>query len=410
MTLVANPTTGRSRAREAVPVHFAPIPLREQPRGLTTVPPGHLEEADAAAATFAGLVDRFLGEHDPALVQLLFAHLYREHIRPLQQQLDTARQLTRIARLDLEAARAQQQLQEQQQRTAALKRAQQAERRDKQLRRDVYERDGDQCRYCAGDVELAARGASAAVLDHVDPDRVAGADNLVTACRPCARAKRGHTPDQVGMTLLPPPAAPRFRAQAEKEPEEPMTAPTKTDEHDQSHDQSGGRSSASGPATVVHIQLSYPSCTAEIRWTELATEPTPDEIVEMLRIVLPSGVAEAVHVHGAHLLTRADDTAMALAGPHGWPDGRHPSQLLLDAARRTREVADREVADRLTDLLSVISANIKYYRGDEPTSAVHIAPWIALAHAILRNAATDGTRATAAAGGFEGLDAQKRGG
>jgi 5-methylcytosine-specific restriction endonuclease McrA len=57
----------------------------------------------------------------------------------------------------------------------------------------VFRRDGYACRYCGAsgpDVVLEP--------DHVIPQRFPGSDvvwNLVTACKPCNRAKNGHGPE-----------------------------------------------------------------------------------------------------------------------------------------------------------------------------------------------------------------------
>ncbi len=77
-----------------------------------------------------------------------------------------------------------------------------AGRRD-DTRISVLLRDGDQCRYCAQTVNPKdSRGARGRQLDHPDPDQP---DVLVVACRGCNRSKADRTPEQAGMTLLPPP-------------------------------------------------------------------------------------------------------------------------------------------------------------------------------------------------------------
>lgn len=73
----------------------------------------------------------------------------------------------------------------------------------------VKARDGDRCRYCGRKVNWADRtGDGGATYDHVIPGLAAGVTNLVVACRKCNRLKAQRTPEQAGMTLLPPPAGP----------------------------------------------------------------------------------------------------------------------------------------------------------------------------------------------------------
>lgn len=88
----------------------------------------------------------------------------------------------------------------------SVHRAKARELKDKDLRAAVKARDGDRCRYCGDPVKWAdRRSAKGGVLDHVDPDRAAGAANLVVACRSCNARKKNCTPEGAGMTLLPPP-------------------------------------------------------------------------------------------------------------------------------------------------------------------------------------------------------------
>lgn len=82
--------------------------------------------------------------------------------------------------------------------------AQRKELRDRELRAEVRRRDGDRCRYCGIEVSWADRRSQrGAVLDHVDPRRAAGAENLVVSCRGCNSRKQKRTPEAAGMTLLP---------------------------------------------------------------------------------------------------------------------------------------------------------------------------------------------------------------
>ncbi len=70
----------------------------------------------------------------------------------------------------------------------------------------VKARDGERCRYCGRKVSWSDRKSDAgACYDHVDPGLIAGASNLVVSCRRCNSTKGQRTPEDAGMTLLPPP-------------------------------------------------------------------------------------------------------------------------------------------------------------------------------------------------------------
>lgn len=63
------------------------------------------------------------------------------------------------------------------------------------------------CRYCGTVLKKHDhRGTGKAHLDHVDPTKAAGPENVVLACGDCNRRKGQRTPAQAGMTLNPPPA------------------------------------------------------------------------------------------------------------------------------------------------------------------------------------------------------------
>ncbi|GIG69721.1 HNH endonuclease [Phytomonospora endophytica] len=86
---------------------------------------------------------------------------------------------------------------------AAVKNRQAAERDDRGLRRQLRERDGGMCRYCARETNPKdTRGATGQQFDHVDPHTAAGASNMVTACRECNQRKGQRTPGEAGMRLL----------------------------------------------------------------------------------------------------------------------------------------------------------------------------------------------------------------
>lgn len=85
-----------------------------------------------------------------------------------------------------------------------VKRAKQAELRDRELQTAVRRRDGGRCRYCGRDVnQYDRRSAGGECFDHVDPAVAAGAANLVTSCRGCNSRKGDRTPEAAGMALQP---------------------------------------------------------------------------------------------------------------------------------------------------------------------------------------------------------------
>lgn len=80
-------------------------------------------------------------------------------------------------------------------------------------RKNVMLRDGHRCQYCAN--ELPVRELN---IDHVLPRSRGGPDtwdNLVTACRLCNLKKGRRTPEEAGMVLMAPPAAPRWSRAAQ---------------------------------------------------------------------------------------------------------------------------------------------------------------------------------------------------
>jgi hypothetical protein len=70
---------------------------------------------------------------------------------------------------------------------------------------EVLLRDGDQCRYCAKTVnpkDNRGKSGRGREFDHPDPD---DRDTFVVACTDCNGKKWQRTPEEAGMTLLPPP-------------------------------------------------------------------------------------------------------------------------------------------------------------------------------------------------------------
>lgn len=99
--------------------------------------------------------------------------------------------------------------------TVKLKRAKSAELQDKVLVEQVWARDCidparpmlGRCRYCGNEVRRKDNRSEdrRPEMDHVDPTKAAGVRNVVLSCRACNRQKGARTPEQAGMTLLPPP-------------------------------------------------------------------------------------------------------------------------------------------------------------------------------------------------------------
>lgn len=96
-----------------------------------------------------------------------------------------------------------------------LKRAKSRELKDAKIVNAVWLRDcadyphatKGKCRYCGTMLNRQTRrGDTRPHLDHVNPNVYEGARNIVLACRPCNQSKYNKTPEQAGMTLLPPPS------------------------------------------------------------------------------------------------------------------------------------------------------------------------------------------------------------
>ncbi len=95
--------------------------------------------------------------------------------------------------------------------------------RDPELRLAVRERDRDLCRYCGVRVRWNDRkGSAGGTYDHVDPDGPNEPGNLVVCCRGCNSSKRNRTPEQAGMTLLPP-SRPPIQNGSKSQPVSPRT-------------------------------------------------------------------------------------------------------------------------------------------------------------------------------------------
>lgn len=97
---------------------------------------------------------------------------------------------------------------------ASINKAKRQELKDPKLIAQVWARDcidpADPavggCRYCGATLKLKdTRSQKRPHLDHVDPRKVAGIRNVVLACHECNQRKGNRTPQEAGMTLLPPP-------------------------------------------------------------------------------------------------------------------------------------------------------------------------------------------------------------
>lgn len=76
---------------------------------------------------------------------------------------------------------------------------------NKQLTDGIRGRDGNTCRYCGKEVNWNdKRSPDGGTYDKIDPKHGRSVENFVVACRSCAKAKQRRTPDDAGMTLLPP--------------------------------------------------------------------------------------------------------------------------------------------------------------------------------------------------------------
>ncbi len=77
-------------------------------------------------------------------------------------------------------------------------------------RRNVFDRDKNQCQYCGKKFHKDFLS-----MDHVIPRSRGGPSsftNIVTACKPCNAFKDDRTPDEAGMVLLKKPVAPRWKS------------------------------------------------------------------------------------------------------------------------------------------------------------------------------------------------------
>lgn len=207
----------RSRPRNGVPVAELFRCASQPPRGLTVPAAADRRAIDAALAAVRDWAATREGpELDEAPLFTLIAALYRQHIGPLRAELDQARAEADAVHSALAIAQAELTERREAERAARVRKEMAAERRDKALREQVRERDGDNCRVCGCEVvQPGPDGPGTAVLDQVAPDVAAGVDGLVMMCKACRRKRSGKTLDAAGMTLLSVPEAPRVAAAPE---------------------------------------------------------------------------------------------------------------------------------------------------------------------------------------------------
>ncbi|UQN30671.1 HNH endonuclease signature motif containing protein [Brachybacterium kimchii] len=134
---------------------------------------------------------------------------------------------------------------------AKLNIAKKKELQNKQLRAQVWERDctpGDPetapCRLCGTLLKRQDRKSDRAPeTDHVDPWLAIGAANLITVCRSCNRTKGQRTPEDAGMTLLPPPSKDRSitAAPEDSRPHRAAGSPSSSSAHSQPTGSAGSR-------------------------------------------------------------------------------------------------------------------------------------------------------------------------
>lgn len=269
-----------------------PLPLRDYPKGLTVVPMHHAAAFTAALAAAAEFATENGADYDERVGAYLLRVLYQAHIKALDARLEATQAEASATAVKLERAHAEVARHVGDAQAAAARRAVQAERRDKALRELVRARDGDRCRYCGSDVDPGGRGAKSGVLDHVEPGKACGAANLVMSCGACHRRKSKLSPGQAGMTLLPVPESPRL---AEPGPARKVTMETsttvKTDGTEAAELETYER------VPEIRLSVNYPNGQhTSVTWEDGVTEPTPDELVEMMRQLAPAHVPHFVTV------------------------------------------------------------------------------------------------------------------
>lgn len=129
------------------------------------------------------------------------------------------------------------------------------------LRKQIRDRDGDDCRYCGRTVRWNDRkGQLGGTYDHVRPLGGNALDNVVVACRSCNSRKGGRTPEAAGMPLLSPRSKSRSGSRSEAALFDPDPPP------DQDRDQ--------GQDLAIHVPLPRPESTPA---EERGSVPDPPE-------------------------------------------------------------------------------------------------------------------------------------
>jgi 5-methylcytosine-specific restriction endonuclease McrA len=96
-----------------------------------------------------------------------------------------------------------------------------------ELRHQVRQRDGDDCRYCGRTVRWNDRkGPNGGTYDHVDPRGDNSLENLVVACRSCNASKGARTPEEAGMQLRLIAEKPNGKSRSESRSEQTSTSTT----------------------------------------------------------------------------------------------------------------------------------------------------------------------------------------
>lgn len=160
--------------------------------------------------------------------------------------------------------------------------------RNKDLRQEIRERDGDRCRYCGKDVNWSdRRGPRAGSYDHIDPRGANDIDNLVVACKACNSAKGSRKPEAAGMVLLLP--------RSDLDP-------------DLGKSQNGARSPGPTEVQRTDTDLTTPATTSSV---------APD----------PGGGVESVLVGAARLLAEAEAVRRGseIGNPSGYVRARIPA-------------------------------------------------------------------------------------
>lgn len=195
-----------------------------------------------------------------------------------------------------------------------LRDAKKRERNSPELQMLVWVRDRGFCRYCAEACRPFAdnTSGSGAVLDHIDPDKVCGIDNLALAHKSCNSAKGNRTPERWGRNLSPIPAG---RA--------PIPHPGEHGSSERAAYEAAYKAtrSATGSATRSATHASMPARDGTGLDGQPNTEPDPAQPATAQRNVYHDG-----DLHPAHHGGRADPTDLPAAKPPAQPPAQRPAE------------------------------------------------------------------------------------